>query len=83
MNEATTEYVIRWWPAIPSEGAGKSLVQVDAIYESFLINHCRGRIRTPPNAQWQWNAGERRGEEGGRRRHAAPGRQAGVLLNLL
>lgn len=53
MNEVSTEYVICWWPAVPGEDAGKSLVQVDAIYESLLINHCQGRIHTPHNGQWQ------------------------------
>lgn len=59
MNEVTTEYVICLWPAVPGEDAGESLVQVDVIYESFLINHCQGRIQTAPNRQWQQWWGER------------------------
>lgn len=58
MNEVTTEYVICLWPAVPGEDAGESLVQVDVIYESFLINHCQGRIQTAPNRQWQQWWGE-------------------------
>lgn len=33
------------------EDTGKSLVQVDAIYESLLINFCQARIYTPLSGQ--------------------------------
>lgn len=36
---------------IPSGDAGESLVQVDGINGSFLINHCQVNTHTPPNGQ--------------------------------
>lgn len=61
LHESNRSWWTRWLQSMssahdlqsPSEDAGKSLVQVDAIYESFLINHCQGHIHTPPNGQWQ------------------------------